>query len=123
MRKTYTTTITMSPTVNNLYANVPGKGRRMTGHYKVWRQGVVTYMALTLKRIDGPVRIDYMFNLGSTFRGDLSNRIKAIEDALVEAGIIKGDTFSVVVAAAYEHRRVEDKESSVTITLTPVVIE
>jgi hypothetical protein len=82
MRKTYTTTITMSPTVNNLYANVPGKGRRMTGHYKVWRQGVVQYMALTLKRIDGPVRIDYMFNLGSTFRGDLSTRIKAIEDAL-----------------------------------------
>jgi len=120
MKKSDTTTITIGPSVNNMYANVPGKGRRKTGAYKVWQDSVQLYLALTLRAVSGPVRIHYMFNLAPTFRGDLSNRIKALEDALVNAGVIDGDTFNTVVGGTFEHCRTDDKESSVTIKIEKV---
>lgn len=123
MRKSDTASVSMSPSVNNLYANVAGRGRVMTGTYRVWRNSATPYLALALKRFTGPVCIHYTLYLGTQFRGDLSNRIKALEDALVEAGVIEGDTYKTVSAFTVRYIRIDEKESHVELKIEPHVIE
>jgi Holliday junction resolvase RusA-like endonuclease len=118
VKKSSTATITMPPSLNTMYVNVPGKGRVKNGKYDLWGNSVIPYLALALYRVEGEVHIHYQFHLGSAFRGDISNRIKPVEDALVKAGIITDDNHKVVKAFSVGLDYEKDQGSSVTVTVT-----
>lgn len=85
----------MPPSVNELFANVPRRGRVATKKYIAWR----TLAGLQLNvqrppRIDGPVALEYSFN--SISRADLGNLEKATTDLLVSSNVIEGDGPKIV---------------------------
>lgn len=120
VKKSWTATISMPPSLNTMYVNVPGKGRVKNGKYRMWHNSVVPYLALAMHRASGAVHVHYQFHLGSAFRGDVSNRVKPAEDALVEAGIITDDNHKVVRAFSVGIDYDKDNGSSVTMTVTPL---
>jgi Holliday junction resolvase RusA-like endonuclease len=87
--------VPMPPSVNQLFANVPKRGRVATKRYTAWR----TEAGLRLNvqrppRIEGPVELQY--SIGSDTRADLGNTEKALTDLLVSANIIEGDSKKTV---------------------------
>lgn len=81
------------PTTNGLYKNV-GRRRAKTEAYKDWerdaglmlrRQGVVAFVG----RAELLIEID---ETASTANADISNRIKAVEDLLVNHGVLRNDS-------------------------------
>jgi Holliday junction resolvase RusA-like endonuclease len=82
----------LPPSLNNMYANVPGKGRIKSDRYRTWRSAAGwDIKAQRLHNWTEPVFLQLTFG-GLRSNADVSNRIKAIEDLLVEHGIIQGDT-------------------------------
>ena len=109
-------TIQLPPSVNELYTNVYGRGRVKTTLYRNWQKQVVPYLTLALHKFGKQeVQIQYHFELGTSFKGDLSNRIKAIEDALVQAQIIDDDNHKVVGQFSVIKSYSQLKASTVTI--------
>lgn len=94
--------VPMPPSLNSAYHNIPGRGRVLSKTARAWKDRNVPYIALKLKRFDGSVRISIVFHLGTSFRGDLSNRFKFAEDALKSAGIITDDNHKVVRGGSFE---------------------
>jgi hypothetical protein len=119
VKRSWTATITMPPSLNTMYINVPGKGRVKNGKYQLWENSVVPYLALALHRASGAVHIHYQFHLGTAFRGDVSNRIKPAEDALKKAGAIVDDNHRYVRGFSVGVDYDQDQGSAVTITITP----
>lgn len=79
------------PSTNNLFATI-GRRRVVTRAYREWRATAAAMIAREDARtISGWVRIDIALPI--TLRGDVSNRVKAIEDALVSARVIADDRF------------------------------
>lgn len=88
-----TFTLPTPPTANNLFVNVPGKGRSATAEYREWQHnagwGVKT--SIVGKPIpDPPYKVTYI--VPRKARGDLANREKAIGDLMVKLGILKDDS-------------------------------
>lgn len=86
----------LPPSVNALYANVPGKGRVKTKTYREWIRAASNRVFGTSipERIDGSftAEIDiFQRTLGS----DLDNRIKACLDFCKRIGAIKDDRYLV----------------------------
>ncbi len=80
------------PSVNELFRNVPGKGRVKTQVYNDWRAHALTSIRMQqLTPIDGHVLIRLNVEMAGN-RADLDNRVKAIFDAIVEAKIIRDDS-------------------------------
>ena len=80
--------VPMPPSTNTLFIN--------NGKYRTWQVEAIPILKTNLEPIQGAVKMHYHLTLGTSFRGDISNRIKALEDAVVEAGIIEGDTHRIV---------------------------
>lgn len=83
---------TVPPSVNNMFANKRSGGRTKSAAYKAWRAQAVSELR-SLQRaplIRGKVRIRLAIERPNA-ASDLSNRLKAIEDALVEANVIEDD--------------------------------
>jgi Holliday junction resolvase RusA-like endonuclease len=83
----------LPPSVNALYANVPGKGRVKTKAYREWIRAASAHV-LTQRfneRIDGSFSagIDIFQRAG----GDLDGRLKAIFDFCKLVGAIKDDRY------------------------------
>lgn len=80
------------PSVNSLYANVPGVGRITSRRYKQW-QKEAGWQILIQKptRVYGPYTLS--ITLPRKMRGDISNRVKAVEDVLVELSVTPDDRF------------------------------
>ena len=83
------------PTTNNLYANERGGrgGRFPTKAYKAWKARV----AVAIRRqapdpIKGAVMLNIQLGRPDRRRRDLSNYIKALEDALVQHDLIEDDS-------------------------------
>ena len=78
-------TLPVPPSVNNLYANVPGKGRVKTRAYKRWIEDAGWHMKLdgdkvrTWQPIEGPVSVKI---LGGQTRQDNDAGVKAIFDLM-----------------------------------------
>ncbi len=78
------------PSVNALYANVPGVGRITSGRYKGWQtQAGWEILVQKPRRIAGPYTLT--ITLPRPVRGDVSNRIKACEDILVKHRVTDDD--------------------------------
>lgn len=85
--------IPMPPSTNNLFKNVKGVGRVKTKTYDDFTMMAVTAIRRQKVRpIAGYVVILFAFELASS-QADVSNRIKAAEDAIVKAGVIDDDRF------------------------------
>lgn len=81
--------------VNNLYINNPKtRGRFPSPEYRAWKKEAgLMLMAQRPRCAVGPVEIGIVVEES---RGDIDNRIKCVIDALVENGIIDGDTNKTV---------------------------
>ncbi len=82
------------PTVNSLFGQRQGRQRYMSSRYKAWtaasleavkRQQIAEYY-------DIPVSVTYEFGAPDKRIRDLSNYLKAPEDLLVKAGVLKDDS-------------------------------
>ena len=83
------------PSVNGLFAhgNVGGKVRRFpTKAYKAWRrEAIIRIRSHRLPQFKEPVVIKLALTPRDARRRDASNYVKAVEDALVEAGLLADD--------------------------------
>jgi Holliday junction resolvase RusA-like endonuclease len=85
--------------VNNLFANVRGKGRVPTAAYNAWRWQAAAELAAQkpLPRIAGPVAIRLTIGeVGVSPGFDLDNAAKALLDQLKTAGVIEDDRRKIV---------------------------
>ncbi len=82
------------PTTNNLFANDRGSGRYRTAQYKLWRGDAQRALRQQSPLPHFQVAVSLVLTLGrpDKRRRDISNYIKAPEDALVEAGILDDDS-------------------------------
>lgn len=74
----------MPPSSNNMFATFNGR-RIISREYKAWRAGVKTVINAAWLQQGKPKfepHLSLTIHLGLNYRGDISNRIKAIEDAL-----------------------------------------
>ena len=85
-------TLPAPPTTNNLFLNIPGRGRVMSRRYKSWRhEAGWDVKSQRPGRIAGEYEIDIALPAGLT--GDLDNYAKPVSDLIVELGIVDDDRF------------------------------
>lgn len=84
------------PSTNGLFANVAGKGRVSSERYRSWANAAGWDLKRQrITKFPGPVYITIAIGkLSAT--SDVSNRVKAVEDLLVEHGVIQGDSIKWV---------------------------
>lgn len=94
----------LPPSVNALFANVPGRGRVRTKLYRRWSKDALEYAWLS-KPYGGFPRFDGAFDVQITvplkMRGDVDNRLKPVLDWLKKPGAIIADdekAFSATIA-------------------------
>jgi Holliday junction resolvase RusA-like endonuclease len=114
--------VPMPPSTNTLFINIPGRGRVKNGKYRTWQLEAIPILRTSLTPIQGAVKMHYHLSLGTSFRGDISNRIKALEDAVVEAGIIEGDTHKIVSEILITRDYVSGKNSYIILRLSKAEI-
>lgn len=110
------------PSLNNIYANVPGRGRVKSGRYKVWRSAAGWDVKLAK-----PASFSCKVVLDLTVarprvRSDISNRIKAVEDLLVEMGVLADDSLVEEVRARWgdvKGCRIEIREFDMVVPVEP----
>ena len=96
-----TFTMPVPPSVNELFRNVPGRGRVKTRVYDNWRAHALTVLRLQrVPRIEGCVLVVFGVERTSS-RADIDNRVKGMLDAIVEAGIIGDDSQVTGFCAAW----------------------
>lgn len=94
-------TCPVPPSVNELFRNVPGKGRVKTRLYDNWRAHALTTIRLQhVPAVAGPVLMIIGVERVSS-RADIDNRVKGLVDAIVEAGIIADDRLMTGFCAAW----------------------
>lgn len=87
------------PSVNNLFATIPGRGRVMSESYRTWRKTALPeIMVQRIGQPKAPARYEMhcIYERPRTKRGavrvlDLDNLIKPVSDVMVEMGIIWDD--------------------------------
>lgn len=111
------------PSVNNLYFNVPGKGRVKSNRYKIWRSAASwDIKAAKPSSFSCKVILDLTVEKPKGVRSDISNRIKAIEDVLVEMGVLVDDSQIEEVRArwgAVKGARIELREFDMIVPIEP----
>ncbi len=83
------------PTTNNLYVNLRGArgGRFISKGYKAWKtKAALVIGRQTLEPIPGAVMLSIVLGRPDRRARDLSNYIKALEDALVQHKLIQDDS-------------------------------
>lgn len=92
----------LPPSVNSLYANVPGRGRVKSKRYKTWLNAVNWSVAEQApQRIDGEVEVSIFCKKTTKRREDIDNKIKAVLDLLVSNHLIEDDSKVVKVSAEW----------------------
>jgi len=85
----------MPPSVNNMYATFNGR-RIPSREFKAWKIAAADtlgsqYAAMGSPSVHKPVALS--IRLGLNYRGDISNRIKAVEDLLVDTLDMPNDRY------------------------------
>lgn len=82
----------IAPGVNNLYANIPGKGRVKSKRYREWERAAGWDMN-GKGHISGPFTLDLTVCESKRRKGtDLDGKIKATLDLIVKHGIVDDDS-------------------------------
>ena len=94
----YEVEIPIPPSTNSLYTNVAGKGRKKTSKYKYWLKDTLWTLKAEVPVLIPPVKLGVTIYGGKGFRmdSDISNRMKAVEDALVSTGRLEDDNVKFV---------------------------
>jgi Holliday junction resolvase RusA-like endonuclease len=109
MRTVTTITLPMPCSLNGAYRNVAGVGRVATKRLMTWKRAAGWELkAQRPEPIKGPVALSLIMPRplrkdGKTWdrrRQDASNRIKCVEDLLVEMGLIEDDSHTTVYEVA-----------------------
>lgn len=94
-------TLPVPPSVNELYANRPGKGRVKTRVYADW-QGHAGWRLREQKPQAVPGRVIVLINFERTnAMADVDNRVKATLDLLVKHQVIEDDRFVTAAVIAW----------------------
>lgn len=81
--------LTPPPSVNAMYYNVAGAGRRKTRQYQAWIRGELrALLAQRAKPVDGKATVKITLPKS---RGDIDNKVKPTLDLLVRAGVLPDD--------------------------------
>lgn len=88
----FSLTLPIPPSANALFKNV-WRGRARTSAYDTWI-ATAGYGLRQAAPAPLPGRYGLMLSLPRRMRGDISNRVKAVEDLLVKHGLIRDDRFS-----------------------------
>ncbi|WP_420431420.1 RusA family crossover junction endodeoxyribonuclease [Candidatus Poriferisocius sp.] len=81
------------PTTNNLYRSGKRGLRYMSTEYRKWKAGMVPYIQESVET-SLPDKTPFCLEIalyGIDRRSDISNRVKAMEDAMVESGVVPDD--------------------------------
>ncbi len=74
-----------------------GRPRIISSHaHEAWEDEQLWRLKRVKERFDGPVRLSVTIYSASTQTSDLTNKVAAIEDLLVKAGIIPDDNWNVL---------------------------
>lgn len=92
--KLYEVEIPMPPTTNNLFVNL-GRKRVKSKEYVAWIKEAGFFIREAPKLVQ-PVKINYFLTMRNGGSGDLSNRLKAIEDLLVKKEVIPDDNHKII---------------------------
>jgi crossover junction endodeoxyribonuclease RusA len=104
----------LPPSSNNMFVNVPGRGRVPSAKYNQWKKQAAQALKNTGK-VEAPVEVRIIIRPGKFWRrtSDLANREKAVTDALVTAGVIPEDNCLVVQKISVEYRPLPDPPKGV----------
>ncbi len=88
----------IAPTTNNIYVNSARRGRVKSQEYKDWLKKVLPLLEAMPQPPRYPVEVMILIVPGHDWssNSDVANREKATTDALVAAGVLKGDTSKYV---------------------------
>lgn len=91
------------PSANNLYRNVPGKGRVRSNEYKRWQQQAGWVLqAARPGALQGAVMVHYLVpDPRDRRRRDIDNLAKPLTDLLVKHGVIEDDSLLRAVTLEY----------------------
>lgn len=90
------------PSTNGLYVNKKSGGRHKSERYLTWIRAAKNALRDQPEwRVDGPCVLDLTVQKRGMVREDISNRIKSIEDFLVEQGFIEDDRNVIEVTARW----------------------
>ncbi len=87
-----TLTLPLPPSVNHMFANVPGKGRVKTKAYRAWRQAALSEAVVGMlgkSCLEGRFKATMVFGMPNG--GDADNRVKAVLDLAQSCGAIRND--------------------------------
>ncbi len=103
--------IPIPPSTNQLYRNVTGKGRVKTSKYKYWLKDTLWTLKAAVPVLVPPVKLVVTIHGGKGFStaSDISNRMKAVEDALVSTGRLEDDTVKSVTECRQRYVEGEGK--------------
>ncbi len=106
MNKSITFKLSVPPSANMAYVNVPGKGRVASDKLRRWRTAAGWELMLQKPKGDAiqtPVEIAiYLQREGTRRRADADNRIKPLLDLLKTHGIIPDDSADFVRSVSVE---------------------
>lgn len=90
----FVVTLPISPSVNAMYRNVPGKGRVKSAKAKAWttEAGLLLNTARLTPLPAGPYAVK--ITVSTLLRGDADNRVKAALDLLVKHGLTPDDRYA-----------------------------
>ncbi len=98
-RDSISVTLSLPPSTNNLFASVKGIGkprRARTKAYQTWRKLAAHELSFVRFHVPSPVEV-YLYLAGNVNQQrDADNFWKPVLDALVNAGIIDGDSLKHV---------------------------
>lgn len=115
---TQTFVLPFPPSVNNLFINVPGRGRIRSPKYRAWQSEAG--WRLRLQRalpIKGPVTVEIVAIRPDARRRDIDNLSKAICDLLVANNIIEDDRMVDRIASEWAS---SSDLSGISVTVKPV---
>jgi Holliday junction resolvase RusA-like endonuclease len=112
-------TLPLPPSTNNLFKTVQHGGRAKTGSYRDWiKTAGWNIEQLQIAPLRGRYELTIM--LPAAMRGDISNRIKAVEDLLVAHRLTDDDSRCDAVIAR-RHERIAPKTCVVVAKLSPAL--
>ncbi len=89
----------LPPSVNAMYRNAQRIGRVKTATYKAWiveADGYYLLQKKDIRRVSGPCVVQ--IKVPYTMKGDISNRIKALEDYMVTRELTSDDSLTAKIS-------------------------
>lgn len=94
-------TLPTPPSVNELYKNLPGRGRVKSGVYDDFiRRGIASIRSQAVTALPGYVIAIFGVERMSA-SADIDNRLKSMLDTIVKAGVIEDDRFVTSICVSW----------------------